>query len=332
MYYKPPGTGVSGQVSDGINEFDLDLSSAITALTLQYDFDPATLTAVSSYHHRKADTTGGENYLVPLTSLIATNGADIVQGLDSNTYDVDADIYTQELRLNSRGSGDLKWTVGAFYLKGNVNGSQEVDSDLVIPIIGSSNIVDQVYEFSQQEVAGFGEVTYTMASRWDLTGGLRVSHYTIDSRIDTGGYIPVFSVLPSDYVHTRFDDAGTPVDPRVSLAYRANPDLTLYTQAARGYRVGGVNLTSGLAVASVRRATRRTVFGVMRLGRRAGRWMAQWPIARRFITSIGPTFRSICRTISAATRVMPARRAIMVSNSSSTPSRCSGCSWAPPSS
>jgi iron complex outermembrane receptor protein len=133
------------------------------------------------------DELGGERYLVPLTSLIATNGANIVQGLDSNTYDVDADIYTQELRLNSRGGGDLKWTVGAFYLKGNVNGAQEADSDLVIPIIGSDNMVDETYLFEQQEVAGFGEVTYTMASQWDLTGGLRVSHYTIDAKINTGG-------------------------------------------------------------------------------------------------------------------------------------------------
>ena len=33
-----------------------------------------------------------------------------------------------------------------------------------------------------------------------------------------GGFIPVFSILPSDYAHTNFHDLGTPVDPRVSLA------------------------------------------------------------------------------------------------------------------
>ena len=246
LYAKPAGTGFSGQVSDGINEFIVDLRSTIAALTLQYDFDPATLTSASSYHARRANTSGGETYLVPLTTMIATNGTNLVQGLDSNTYDVDADIYTQELRLNSRGDGALKWTVGAFYLEAHGNGAQEVDSDLVIPVIGSDNIVDEIYHFTQQEVAGFGEATYTIANQWDLTGGLRVSRDKVDAAVDTGGYIPVFSTLPSAYVHTRFDEAGTPVDPRVSLAYRANPDLTLYAQAARGYRVGGVNLTSGV--------------------------------------------------------------------------------------
>ena len=94
LYTKPAGTGFSGQVSDGINEFIVDLRSTIAALTLQYDFDPATLTSASSYHNRRASTSGGETYLVPLTTMIATNGTGIVQGLDSNTYDVDADIYT----------------------------------------------------------------------------------------------------------------------------------------------------------------------------------------------------------------------------------------------
>jgi iron complex outermembrane recepter protein len=244
LYVKPPGTGFSGQVSDGINDFNVDLKSAIAALTLQYDFDPATLTSATSYHNRQANTSGGETYLVPLTSLIATNGATIVQGLDSNTYDVDSDIYTQELRLNSRGGGNLKWTVGTFYLDAHARGAQQADSDLVIPIIGSDNMVDEIYRFQQQEVAGFGEATYTIADQWDLTGGLRVSRDKVDAEINTGGYIPVFSTLASAYAHTRFDEAGTPWDPRVSLAYRPNLDLMLYVQAARGYRVGGVNLTA----------------------------------------------------------------------------------------
>jgi outer membrane receptor protein involved in Fe transport len=246
LYDKPPNTGFSGQVSDGINDYSVELKSTIAALTLQYDFDPVTLTSVSSYHNRKADTFGVDTYFVPLTSLIATGGANIVQGIDNITYGVDGDIYTQELRLSSRSSGNFKWTAGLFYLKANAHGDQEDHSDAIIPVIGSDNIVDLIYKFDQQEVAGFGEATYTFANLWDLTGGLRVSHYKVGANIGTGGYIPVYSILPSAYTHTIFNDSGTPVDPRVSLAYRANPDLTLYAQVARGYRVGGVNLTSGV--------------------------------------------------------------------------------------
>ena len=240
---KPPGSG-SGQVTDGINDYIVELKSTIAALTLQYDFDWATLTSVSTYHDRRADTYGIDTYFAPLTSLIATGGTNIVQGIDNITFGIDGNIYTQELRLNSRGAGNFKWTAGAFFLHASTGGDQEDRSAAVIPVIGSDNVVDLIYHFGQQEIAAFSEATYTFANQWDLTGGLRVSHYMVSAQINTGGFIPVFSILPSDYTHTDFHDLGTPVDPRVSLAFRANPDLTLYTQISRGYRVGGVNLTS----------------------------------------------------------------------------------------
>jgi outer membrane receptor protein involved in Fe transport len=243
LIQKPPGSP-SGQVTDGINDYIVELKSTIAALTLQYDFDFATLTSVSTYHDRRADTYGVDTYFVPLTSLIATGGANIVQGIDNITYGIDGNIYTQELRLNSRHEGNFKWTAGLFFLHASAGGSQEDHSAAIIPVIGSDNIVDLIYHFGQQEIAAFSEATYTFADKWDLTGGLRVSHYMVSAQIDTGGYIPVFSILQSDYAHTDFHDLGTPVDPRVSLAYRANPDLTIYGQVSRGYRVGGVNLTS----------------------------------------------------------------------------------------
>jgi iron complex outermembrane recepter protein len=241
---KPPGTGFSGQVTDGINNYIIELKSTIAALTLQYDWDSLTFTSVSTYHDRKSNLYGTDSYFVPLTALIATGGANIIPGITQDTSGIDGNIYTQELRLASHGEGNFKWTAGAFFLHASQGGGQEARSDAIITIIGSDNIVDLIYHFGQQEIAAFGEATYTFADKWDLTGGARVSHYMVSAQIDTGGFIPVFSILPSDYTHTDFHDLGTPVDPRVSLAYRLDPDLTLYTQVARGYRVGGVNLTS----------------------------------------------------------------------------------------
>jgi len=241
---KPPGTGFSGQVTDGINDYIIELKSTIAALTLQYDWDSLTFTSVSTYHDRKSNLYGTDSYFVPLTALIATGGANIIPGITKDNSGIDGNIYTQELRLASHGEGNFKWTAGMFFLHASQGGGQEARSDAIIPIIGSDNIVDLIYHFGQQEIAAFGEATYTFADKWDLTGGARVSHYMVSAQIDTGGFVPVFSILPSDYAHTDFHDLGTPVDPRVSLAFRANPDLTLYTQVARGYRVGGVNLTS----------------------------------------------------------------------------------------
>ena len=113
---KPPGTGFSGQVSDGINNYLIELKSTIAALTLQYDWDSLTFTSVSTYHDRKSNLTGTDSYFVPLTALIATGGTNIVQGINIDASGIDGNIYTQELRLASRGEGNFKWTAGTFFL------------------------------------------------------------------------------------------------------------------------------------------------------------------------------------------------------------------------
>src|SRR6202034_580824 len=131
---------------------------------------------------------------VPLTALIATGGANIIPGITNDTSGIDGNIYTQELRVASHAEGNFKWTAGAFFLHASQGGGQEAHSDAITPIIGSDNIVDLIYHFGQQEIAAFGEATYTFADKWDLTAGARVSHYMVSAQINTGGYIPVFSI------------------------------------------------------------------------------------------------------------------------------------------
>jgi outer membrane receptor protein involved in Fe transport len=242
LYTTPPGQ--SGPVSDGISDQTDGLQNTIYALALKYDFDSATLYSNSSYHHRNDQVPAYDTFFVPLVSLIATGGANIIPGLDRSLYAVDEHNYTQELRLSSRGDGAWKWTIGTFYLQSDAFGKQEIESSALIPVIGGGNIVDFHFTQIQKELSGFAEMTYTVAKKWDFTGGVRVSKVDVTSSESAGGYLPVGSESPAAYAHANFGVSGSPVSPRVSIAYRPNPDVTLYAEAARGYRVGGLNLTS----------------------------------------------------------------------------------------
>jgi iron complex outermembrane receptor protein len=245
-YNKPTTAEQSGQVYDGILPVPYDIHSTLYNVFLQYDFDRVSVISSSTYQRRIVSQTGENFGDDPLTTGIATGFQDIVNGPANVLIFRDEDNYTQELRLSSRASTTLKWTVGGFYLYSGNHGGDQEGSSLVAPVIGGDNIVDLDYHQSQQELSAFGELTWTAADKWDLTAGARVSDMRVRSTAITGGFLPVFSVSPDAYVTTHFREDDSPVNPRASVAYRVDPDLMIYAQAARGFRVGGVNLTSGV--------------------------------------------------------------------------------------
>ena len=98
----------------------------------------------------------------------------------------------------------------------------------------------------QWQAAVFGSATYTFADRFDLTAGVRLSKDVIHFRTRSSGLL-----AGADTVGSEVDK---PVPPRVALTFRQTNDLTWYLQAAKGYRVGGPNVTAGAnaALASYR--------------------------------------------------------------------------------
>jgi iron complex outermembrane receptor protein len=244
LYVKPASTGHAGQVTNGIYNADPHNKVTIANFGIQYDFDAFSLLSSSTYQNRKYSANGIDYYFAPLTALIATGAT--VDGQTKDVFFADQKNFTQEIRLTSRNGGPFKWTIGGYYLHARMLSSQEAMSNIVVPIIGSDNIVDLTAPYRQREIAGFGEFTYTLFGKLDLTAGVRVSDARIRATVTTGGYITVFSILPSAYSRTALNEHDSPVTPRVSITWRASPDLSLYAVAARGYRVGGINETSGV--------------------------------------------------------------------------------------
>jgi outer membrane receptor protein involved in Fe transport len=245
LYTQPSGYGESDQVTNLRRSADLDVVSKLANAGVRYDLNSVSLFSSSTYIRRETvqlDDGGYYNDALGLAfGLPQLTGAAAPAVTNNNQ-----DIFTQELRASSREGGPLKWTLGAFYLKANLEGGQVISSPALFNLIGVPHLGDLQSRGNQTEVSGFGETTYTLADKWDLTAGVRVSYTSLKSTTDSTGVLLVGSVNPDDVVSGVISQHSTSADPRFSLAYRADPDLTFYATVSRGHRVGGPNLTAGL--------------------------------------------------------------------------------------
>jgi iron complex outermembrane receptor protein len=155
------------------------------------------------------------------------------------------DKFTQEVRLSSPAEAKLAWQVGAFYTHEHAYVTQDVPAfnattggPLVPPL---PNLVDVVLPSTFEEVAGFGDLTYHVTSRFDVTGGVRYSHNSQTAQQTLGGLF----VGPTSTVDTSSSDSSVTwlITPRFHLS----DETMVYARVATGYRPGGPN-TAGIGV------------------------------------------------------------------------------------
>ena len=214
-------------------------------LTVQYDLGSLKLTSVTSYADREvlvlrdagaltSSITGGS---IGLAENIYTLNAPL-----SDTTDVQS--FTQELRLASGDEGPVTWVVGGFYSDTDRDYAQVVDvrgfqALSGIPTQGARAPVDALYfstvPYKQKQYALFGEATWNVSERLDVTGGLRWSKYK-ESRVLT--FDGIFADTTIGVPGKTDADAFAP---RVIVAYKATDDVTVNMQASRGFRLGGIN-------------------------------------------------------------------------------------------
>jgi iron complex outermembrane receptor protein len=214
-------------------------------LTAVYDMEKMSLTSVSSYTDRDVlvvrDATA-------LTGSIT--GGSI--GLAPNVYTLNAPLndttkvklFTQEVRLASRGEGKLDWVIGAFYSNMDRDYAQylNVAGFTALSGIPSSGVrapTDALYfstvPYKLSQYAVFGEATYKLTDKLDITGGLRLARYDEKRKLTFDG---IFADTTIDFPgHVKADDSA----PRVILAYKATDTVTLNAQVSKGFRLGGVN-------------------------------------------------------------------------------------------
>jgi iron complex outermembrane receptor protein len=235
-------------------------------LKVEYDAGLATLTSITSFTHR--------NVLV---------ARDATQLSGSVTFDVFGDVFTpdnpagvrtnsplydrthlnvvsQEVRLASNGQQMLDWLVGGFFQHVGrrygqslpTPGYDALNAKFGFPVgpfdplsaVDNPFNSDLSYRFKQY--AAFTEETWHATDQLSLTAGLRYYKFNEDRILNFHGVFAVDS--PAGGVPGSTDSSG--VTPRLLLSYKPMSDVELNAQAARGFRLGGINDPVNLPVCS----------------------------------------------------------------------------------
>ena len=175
----------------------------------------------------------------------------------TNKFTAKVDTFEARLVSNSEDGAFLDWIVG-FWYEDSERAARTLtfDEDLTITLFGISFLPDDItsnalaLDFSSEK-AIYGEVALHMTDKTTLTLGYRRS----DVERDVGsfefatGKFDVFAKLPLVGItgtETQ-EDVNTY---KVELEYAFNEDILLYTLASSGYRSGGFNANSLVALSS----------------------------------------------------------------------------------
>jgi len=223
-------------------------------LNLAYDFsDQLTLTSITSYTNRDVLVIRDATALTASITGGSFGAPASIFTINAPLYDATtAEGFTQEVRL----SGDMdrwQYVAGAFYSDTTRDYSQNLpvigfeDGCKVVscgPLSGLSTAgtklakKDELYKsdlhYDYNQLAVFGEATYSVTDRLDVTGGVRWYDFEEDR---TQVFDGIFSD-PNDSVGSSSADGFAP---RVIASFKVNDNLRLNGQISKGFRLGGIN-------------------------------------------------------------------------------------------
>jgi len=210
----------------GINQGTLPSMSNLDvyglSLTAQYDVnDNIQLKSITAY--RDLDSQSSNE---PDSAPVAINSTS-----DSYIYNQ----FSQEFQLLGTSFGNqLEWILGAFYFTEEGTNANLVNFS-VIEILSGGNV-------QNQSIAGFGQATWSLTDRLDITAGLRWTEdqrdFTPNQRVlrDIATGIPNGTpLLPNVTASTSTSD----LTPHASINYALSDAVTTYATYSQGFKSGG---------------------------------------------------------------------------------------------
>lgn len=234
-------------------------------LTMNFSGDVVGVTSVTTYTDRDILVSRDASALTgSVSSDLGFPDAGIL--LPSNLVDTTGvKQFTQEVRLNSTGSGPFQWLIGGYYANVKRDYTQRLptpgydaftnqffinacnaDPDdcgpggvpLTAADIANGFGPDSPYNadipYDLSQIAIFGEVSYDFTDRLTATVGGRYYAFDESRRFVSGGLFP-----NGDNARDKTSSSG--FSPRLLLSYDVADGITLNAQASKGFRLGGVN-------------------------------------------------------------------------------------------
>lgn len=213
----------------------------VYAATLKYDLHWAQLTSVSSWQKFSNNTDQDSTYLIgpylPLFGAPAPGDAALIEHLNMRKF-------TQELRLASPQGQTLEWLFGAFYTHEDGSNNQVIDvyDDTGAPLTALNPFTVAQLPSVYREYAVFGDVTWHLTSKFDVTGGARYARNDQSFQQISGGIL-LDPADPAAITATPlFKSSESVVTFLASPRYKINDNSILYVRIASGYQPGAPNV------------------------------------------------------------------------------------------
>ena len=159
----------------------------------------------------------------------------------------DMDTYTAELRFSSNYESPVQWTLGGFFSdRKTVVWNPQVGADPVTGALLEPEVVmtGRVIDDTLKQYAGFGEITYDVTDKLNLTAGARYFKYTKNIIGETLVPSILVGAVVTPPTLVQSDEKGWVF--RFNGSYKITPDVMVYAEASQGYRPGGANQVLGL--------------------------------------------------------------------------------------
>lgn len=219
--------------------------SRIVAGTLKYDFDFATLKAISSYQSARANAPNSGDMLARADALAIYGVKD-----EEPIYVRSAKSYTEEINLAHSG-GPVDWIIGGFFLRTDeyqhLYETQQT-SPVPIPVtpilfptpaeqgalFGQGLAFVSVADARRTSYAAYGQATWHASEQVRLTGGLRWSSdkYNSNTSVFFNPAVPLESKFKK-------------LTGKAVVEYEPLTGKTVYASFATGVKPGGTNLNPG---------------------------------------------------------------------------------------
>jgi outer membrane receptor protein involved in Fe transport len=205
----------------------------LISATATYDLGSSLeVTSVSSYQEAKSEFIQDSSIgYVPLLEFY-----NLFYGAVGTTNPISVDKFTQEVRLTRSRTGAFEWALGALY----TDEDSQIDQDFVL-LDRAGNPAPNILLVSSnpssyEEHAGFGDLTWYLSDRLDVTGGIRYAHGRQENeKIQSGAFAqPNGSSKSTDSVFTYLANGR----------YHFTDRATGYVRFATGYRPGGPNFVA----------------------------------------------------------------------------------------
>jgi outer membrane receptor protein involved in Fe transport len=228
----------------------------LPAVKVDWDLGPARLISNTSYFSR--DQSAINDYTQFESSLWAGFWEWPVGMFAPTTQINTQDGWTQEVRLESTGSGWVDWVAGVFYQEYDQVSQQFVENQFLpnlffdsvgVPfaVVFGQGLSQGRYTFNQDPVtstdtqlAAFAQADIHVTDRLTLIAGVRYGETQFEAEAHYEG--PVVGPPVND----SGEQTEEPLTPKVGISFEATDETLMYATAAKGFRVGGYNPQIGL--------------------------------------------------------------------------------------